>query len=254
VKIFIAFFKKEMIEHARTYRFFILVVIFLLFGIMNPFMAKMMPEILSSVLPEGMNLTLAEPTALDAWAQFFKNASQMGLIIFVIMFGGIITNEFSKGTLVNVLTKGLPRPIVILAKFCAALLVWTASYALSFLATYYYTVQFWSMTNVHHLMLSVAGLWVFGVFLIACLILGGVLIRNHFGGLLFTFALVAVAMILSIAPRLQKFNPFTLASKNDGILTLQVATADFYPALIITAGLTVLFVLLSILTFNKKQI
>ena len=64
---FIAFTKKEWMESVRTYKFFILITVFLLFGFMNPIIAKVMPELLASVLPEGMFITLATPNAIDSW-------------------------------------------------------------------------------------------------------------------------------------------------------------------------------------------
>ena len=74
---FIAFTKKEWMESVRTYKFFILITVFLLFGFMNPIIAKVMPELLASVLPEGMFITLAPPNAIDSWMQFFKNVSPL---------------------------------------------------------------------------------------------------------------------------------------------------------------------------------
>jgi len=35
-----------------------------------------MPEIVGSLVTDGVVITLPEPTAYDAWAQFFKNATQ----------------------------------------------------------------------------------------------------------------------------------------------------------------------------------
>ncbi len=32
-----------------------------------------MPELIGSFMPEGIEITISEPTALDSWAQFFKN-------------------------------------------------------------------------------------------------------------------------------------------------------------------------------------
>jgi ABC-2 type transport system permease protein len=252
--MYTAFLKKEIMESSRTHKLLILLIVFLLFGIMSPVTAKILPDIMSSVMPEGMSITLPTPSALDSWGQFFKNISQMGLIVVVLVFGGIMSGEFSKGTLVNMLTKGLSRPVVILSKFTSALLIWTASYALCFGVTYAYTTYFWSMDNVQNLFLSVIGLWVYGVMLITALILGGVLFKGNYSGLLFVFGLVAVTLLISIAPTWNKYNPISCANLNTSLLTGQVIPADFYPAMIVCGVLEVLFITLSILAFNKKQL
>ena len=105
MRAYIAFTKKEIYELAKTYKLLLLVVVFLIFGFMNPVVAKLTPDIMKSLMEDGINISMPEATIFDSWAQFFKNVSQMGLIVLVIMFSGLISNELSKGTLVNMLTK-----------------------------------------------------------------------------------------------------------------------------------------------------
>ena len=53
------------------------------------------------------------PVALDAWEQFYKNISGVGFSAFIILFGSCMSGEYSKGTLVLLVTRGLPRRAVI---------------------------------------------------------------------------------------------------------------------------------------------
>ena len=137
---YLVFLKKELVEHARTYKLLIMLVVFTIFGITNPLIAKLTPELLASFMPEGMSMTIPEPTALDSWAQFFKNTQQMGMIVLVLVFSGVLSSEISRGTLINLLTKGLSRQAVILAKYSAMLLVWSLSILLSAALTWVYTM------------------------------------------------------------------------------------------------------------------
>jgi ABC-2 type transport system permease protein len=220
---------------------------------MSPLAAKLMPEILSSVMPEGMNITIAEPTAMDSWAQFFKNVTQMGLIVSVIVLSGIMANELSKGTLINLLTKGLSRKTVILSKVSVAVLIWTAVYALCFAVTYAYTAYFWKDAVVNGLFFSAFCLWFFGVLLIAAIFLGSVLSKSSYGCLLFVGFFVAVLMILNIAPKIQEYNPIALSSGMQ-LLSGQLAVSDFTAPIVISALLIFVFIVSSILIFDKKQI
>src|SRR5690554_2518719 len=122
---YIAFLKKEMLESIRTYKLFIMVIVFSLFGVMNPLAAKLTPYLIETLIPEGNMINIPEPTALDSWAQFFKNINQMGLIVTLLIFSGILVNELSKGTLINMLTKGLSRKAVILSKYSSMVIIWT---------------------------------------------------------------------------------------------------------------------------------
>lgn len=253
MRAYFAFTKKELIESFRTYKFVILLSIFLLFGIMNPLFAKLTPALLESMAVEGMTITMPEPTAMDSWTQFFKNVGQMGIVVLVILFAGIMANEFNSGTLVNILTKGMKRYAVILSKFTASAAIWTLSYLLCLTVTYFYTVYFWGNADLHHAALAFAGPWLFGILLIALLILGGVLLKTFSGSLLLCGGAVVVMFLLNIVPAVQKYNPATLISDNIALLTDTKAGMDFIPAIVVCIALIVLSVASGIAAFNKKQ-
>ena len=108
MKTFIAFQKKELTEQLRGGHILILGILFMLFGIMNPAIAKLTPwmmELLSDSLAEnGMVITEIPVDALTSWTQFYKNIP-MALIVFVLITCGTLTAECQKGTLIPVLTK-----------------------------------------------------------------------------------------------------------------------------------------------------
>jgi ABC-2 type transport system permease protein len=251
MKAFWAFTKKELTEYYRTAKIMILLVVFLLFGMMNPVLAKFTPEIIKAA---GLDLNLPDPTAMDSWAQFFKNVGQMGLIIVVIVFSGIMANEFSKGTLINILTKGLKRSTVILSKFTVASVLWALSYLLCFVVTYVYTAYFWPMTGMHEVLMTFVGPFVYGEFLIALLILGGVLFKNTLGSLLLTGGVSLGLTILSIFPQLQKYNPMILSGDNMSLLIGTKVLSDFMPALLICIALIVIVISSSVVLFDHKSV
>jgi ABC-2 type transport system permease protein len=254
MRAYIAFTKKEFVENLRTYKLFIMSAVFLLFGFMSPAFAKMMPDILKAATPAGVKIIIPIPTALDSWGQFFKNVGQMGLLVLVIVFSGIMANEFNRGTLINILTKGMKRSTVILSKFTMATVIWTLSYLLCFIVTYFYTAYFWKMDGMHHMFLTFFSLWLFGELLISLVIIGGVLFKNVYGSLLLTGGAIAVMMLINILPKLQKYNPIILSSDNMSLLTAQRAVSDFMPAVIICTVLIIFLVAISLMVFNKKQI
>ena len=255
MKAYIAFCKKELLEQVRTYRLIIMAAVFALFGILSPFTAKILPELLNGTdMGGGLIVTLPEATALDSWAQFFKNIGQMGMLTLIIVFCGIIANELTRGTLTSILAKGVKRHTVIFAKFTVACAVWTLSYLLSFAIDYAYTVYFWGNDPVEHALLTFASPWVYGLFLLSLLILGGVLFKTLYGSLLSTGGVVLILSLLSIKPEFQKYNPISLASGTLGLLDGQKSPHDFTGALIICATLIVVCLAASVLTFDKKEL
>ena len=73
----LAFMKKEYLEAARTGKIVILILLFVLFGIMSPVIAKLTPWIMEtlsdSMAENGLIVTNIEVDALTSWTQFFKN-------------------------------------------------------------------------------------------------------------------------------------------------------------------------------------
>ena len=109
-----AFTKKEWMEMLRTGKFAIITVLFILFGVMNPAIAKLTPwmmETLSESLEStGLTITETKVDALTSWVQFYKNIP-MALIVFLLMFSGILAVEY-RGRGVRRPLPGQPFPAV----------------------------------------------------------------------------------------------------------------------------------------------
>lgn len=251
---YIAFLKKEMLESIRTYKLFIMVIVFSLFGVMNPLTAKLTPYLIETLIPEGNMINIPEPTALDSWAQFFKNINQMGLIVTLLIFSGILVNELSKGTLINMLTKGLSRKAVILSKYISMVIIWTLSVVLSFLITWVYTVYLFPDGGANNLLFSVFCLWLYGCFLLAVLMLSSTITRTNYATLILVGLTVVVGMLVNIVPKFQKYNPLSLYSKNMELVAGAINPSNMYVTVGISLGLIVIALILSIVVFRKKQI
>lgn len=251
MRSYLAFTKKELMESTRTYKLFVLLIIFMLFGFMNPIIAKVMPEVLSSFLPEGMIINLEEPKALDSWMQFFKNISQTGMIVLVVVFSGIMANEINKGTLEIMRTKGLSRRTIILSKFTASALLWSAAYVLCFGITYIYTEYLWDTSEIRNLPLAMIAMWLFGILLLVLTIFGGLLFKSIYGSLLFTGGVVIILTILGIFPDAAPYNPMSLISQGVPLLNGEFMPQDIYTAMAVTLVLIVIFLMSSLIDWIR---
>lgn len=168
-----AFLRKEWMELCRTGRLLILLLIFTLLGIMNPAVAKLTPwqmEMFSeSVADAGLVITAVTVDAMTSWGQFYKNIP-IGLIIFILINSGSFTDEYQKGTLIPVVTKGLSRRKIVLAKAIMIFASWTALYLLCLGITYGYNAYFWDNSIAHYPFFAAALVWLFGVWVIALLL------------------------------------------------------------------------------------
>lgn len=254
MKVYVAFTKKEFLEQLRTYKWLIIFSVCFLFGMISPLLAKLMPEIFKGMKVEGMEIIIPEPTALDAYGQYFKNLTQMGILVLLLVFGGTISNELMRGTLINVLAKGVSRRMVILSKYTAAVVLWTAGYLVSAVTAYGYTSYLFKGASVKNLTFSLFCLWLFGCFVIALIFLSSTLMTGNFGGLILSGAALVVMLMLNILPKAEKFNPITLASKNVALLNGTQEVKGLLITVFITFALTTFCLYLSILLFGKKKL
>lgn len=256
MKSLLAFVKKEIKEQLRSGKLSILGILFVLFGVMNPAIAKLTPWVLAmlsdSLAKSGMVLTDVTISAMDSWAQFFKNMP-MGLIAFVLLESSIFTREYQTGTLVLSLTKGLERYKVVVSKTIVLAGLWTVCYWLCFVITYGYNAYFWDNSVAHNMMFSMVCWWLFGLWIISLMILFSTVLNANTGVLLATGGIVFISYLLGLLPKTRKYLPTLLADGNSLIYGTVDAETYIMP-LILTIVLSLVCISMSILAFHKKQL
>jgi len=251
-----AFIKKEGLESARSGKIIILTVLFILFGIMNPAIAKLTPwmlEIMADDLAKtGMVITEVQVTALTSWTQFFKNIP-MALIVFVLLYHNIFTREYQTGTLILVLTKGLSRYKAVLAKSIWMLAFWTLCYWLCFGVTYGYNSYFWNNDIVSNLFVAGAYWWLFGVWTVCLMVFFSTASGNAAGVLLGTGCCVLVSYLIGLLPHFRNLVPTALW--NSPALLIGAETAgSCLKASAVTLLLCAACLVIGTFIMNKKQI
>ena len=252
----LAFLKKECTDQLRSGTLLVIGIIFILFGVMNPAVAKLTPwlmELFAETLEgSGINVTTVTVTAMDSWLQFFKNIP-MALIAFVLIEGLIFTKEYQSGTLILSLTKGLKRYKVVTSKAAVLIALWTAGYFSCYGITYAYNAYFWDNSVAHHLFFSVVCWWLFGIFVISLIVLFSVICRSSSSVYLGCGAAVLAFYLVGLIPKVGKFMPTALMDGSSLVYGMKQAD-EYVFALIISLVLTIAAFCASIVLFNKKQL
>ena len=251
---FVTFLRKELVEAAHTYRLLTVLAVFAGLGILSPLTAKLLPDLLAAAMPEGLLAVLPEPNAEASWTQFFKNVSQLGLTVLVIINSSTLSAEVGSGTLVVLLARGLDRPAVVLAKYASMLLAWSVGLLLSLTLTGAYTAWFWPGGVAGDLPFALFGLWLFGAFLLALLMLAAALAKGASGALLVVGAALLAMLLVGIVPAAERYNPLSLASLGTALAMGLRQPADLYWAVIVTIGLSLLSLLAAVLAFRRRQL
>ena len=252
----LAFMKKEATAQLRTGKAIALLVVFAVFGIMNPVVAKLTPlifELLEDAIAEsGMVIGIPEVSALDSWMQFYKNIP-MALIVFVVLESNIFTKEYSSGTLVLSLTKGFARYKVVATKALSLVLLWSLSYWLCFAVTCGLTSALWDQSIVSHLGFSAFCWWLFGLMVVSLMVLLSTVFSSTSGVMLLTGAIAFGTYVISLLPKIGKYFPAYLA--NGASLAYGALEADtFTAAIVLTTVITLGAFIASVPLFNKKQL
>lgn len=256
MKTFLAFLKKELQESVRRKRVLILGIVFVALGILSPLMAWVTPilfDLFSAALEEsGMTITAITVDASTSWVQFFGNIP-VALIALFFIYCGSFTKEYSSGTIILVLTKGLSRFKVVLAKCAVMMGLWTAGYWICFLITYVANEMLWDNSVCASIASPVINWWLFGLFVISIVVLFSAIARGYAGVMLGAGGVIFGFIILSIIPKVNEFLPTALMNYTNLLIGLE-SPADYVAPVLITVALSIGCVIAAIPLFNKKQL
>ncbi len=256
MKNFSVFFAKETREFIRTKRMMIILGVFLLIGVMNPALALLTPKLMNMMADEyaAMGITMPEVTvtALDSWGQFTKNLST-ALIVIVIMLCGIFTSEYSKGTLIPLLTKGLSRSSVVLSKFAVMVLTWSAGLWLCYGVTYAYNSWYWDNSVASELPFACLLWWLFGVLIISCIVFFSSFAKTGSQVLLGTGGLYFAMTMIGLWGKAKKYLP-TFLTNSVPLFRGETEPPEYVYAIVITAVLSAAMVIAALPLTNKRQL
>jgi ABC-2 type transport system permease protein len=122
---FVPFLRKELGETVRTWRLWVVPGFLLFSALSSPLVTYLMPTLLDQLgtAQQGLSITVADPTALQAYLEYLGNLSQLTLFALVIAYGGIVSGEVRAGTAALTLAKPLSRAAFVTGKWLSQALV-----------------------------------------------------------------------------------------------------------------------------------
>jgi ABC-2 type transport system permease protein len=245
---------KEFREQWRTWKMIVFLAVFLITGMISPVLAKYTPALLSSIpnLPPGMAELIPAPTVADSVAQYLKNTDQFGILLVILLTMGVVAQEKERGTAAMLLTKPVTRSSVVISKWLAGMTVILAGLVVDSLACLAYTaVLFEPLPLLPFLFANLLLLVYLGVFMTVAL-LASTLARTQAMAAGGAFGGLVVLIVLGSLPRVNDYMPAKLVAWGSSLMLKGEVAA--WPALVTSAGIILLCLLVACLRFERQEI
>ncbi|HWQ47162.1 MAG TPA: ABC transporter permease subunit [Longilinea sp.] len=250
---FIPALQKEIMEQWRTSRFIIIAAVLVGFGMMSPFLARWMPEIMGMVPGAEMFAGLIPaPTTLDAITQFVKNINQFSLLLAVFVPLSAVAQEKERGTAALVLVKPLSRGSFLMAKFSALTISFSASMLLAGLAGWYYTTALFEAVSISAFLLLCLFLLINALVIVAVTLLASTLFRSQGAVAGVSLVFMLLVSLISSLPSLTRYTPTALV--NWGISQFSAAVQTEWLSLGISLGFIAVCLISAWLVFRRQEI
>ncbi len=250
-----AFIQKELLECMRTGKCIFMLILFVIFGIMNPAFAKLTPwliDIMSDSFSNmGLSVEKVTVDALTSWMQFCKNYP-FTIIILLLMFCNTLSAEYQTGTLINVITKGMNRWKIVLSKSIVIFAFWTAGYLLIFGITYGYNAYFWDNNIVSCLAFFAVCYYLAGIWLISLMIFMSTVFNSNSSVILSVGGIFLGIYLIGMLPKIDKYLPWYLLDSSK-LLINDGSISDYRFAVVITILSVIINIVAAVFCFSRKS-
>jgi ABC-2 type transport system permease protein len=252
---FLVFLQKEFLELIRTKRVFILLAIFVLFGMLSPVLARFVQEIINMAMG-GAELPVEIPAAtwIDGWSQLYKNLAQMGNLCIIFLFMSSVSGEKQSGSAALTLTKNLSSTGFILAKYISAAIVLLVTLFVSLAVCYGYTYYlFGEAGSFADVLMGMVFYALFNFVLLAAVVLCSTLSRSAIVSALTAFGAFIALTLSNYLPAIGKYMPGILQVKPIEI-SAGLQFAEWLPTTLIAVGFIVALIAGAIFVLKRQEL
>ncbi len=243
--------RKDLREQWRTLRLPVVALIFFVFGLASPVLAKYTPELISHA-GGNIQITVPTPTLADAVDQFIKNLGQIGTFAAILLAMSSIARERERGTAALVLSKPVSRPAFLGSKFTALLVTLGVSVVVGGLADYAYTAALFRTMTVPGFVACCALLFLSTAVFVAVTFLASTLIGSTLPAAGVGLGVYFLAAIAGTIQRVNDLLPAGLAAPAKAL-----ALGDSPPHLWVSLGFNLLWIALCLagawLSFRSQE-
>ncbi|MEK6263742.1 MAG: hypothetical protein N2B06_03085 [Clostridium sp.] len=247
---FKAYFKKEIMESKRQYKYVILAVGIIAFAILDPFMLKLLPKILEQQLKGDLG-SLFVTTPKTAINSYIKNLFQIGTLFIIFTLGSNLNEEINDEKLVFPYSKGSVPAGIVLAKITHYTIVVTILTFIGFLiCSYYGSILFQGEKLALSGILSSALLMsIYYFFNITLVTLFSSLVKKGVTAGFITLIITFLSATLVNLNTIGNFMPYKLV-QGANLFTLE----NYLSTMFFSVICSIIFIIITIIKMNKVEV
>lgn len=249
---FNAYFKKEITESLRQYRYLILASGVIIFAIMDPIMLKLTPLLLKSQVPSDFDISsLIQITQQSAVQKYINDLFQISSIFIVFSLCGMLCGEIYSNKFVFPFSKGSSPSQIVLAKFIHYFIAVTVVIFIGFIINYYYSSFLFGneSLSVIDILKSAFLISIYYIFTISLLMFFSSIFKK---GITVGIIVLLINYISAIFIKIQsiaKFIPHNIIS-SASLFNINNAKIT----IIFTLVLSIIFLVFTIIRMNKVEV
>ena len=244
-------FKKEWSEGIRTYRFFIVGGVFILFGMTTPILLKYLPQLIA-LSGENIGIDVPPPTAVQSLTEYIGTMLQFGILSAILVGMGAIASERERGTAAMTLSKPVSRSAFILAKLCALSLSFVIALAVASAGAFFYTDLLIEPGNLSGFIAASSLLALFFIFAIALTLYFSSLFKSAMAAGALSLATILGLAAVTNLPWVGDFMPGRLTGWSNALIS--GSPGYQWWAVVATVLYIAVLVWLAKLSLDKKEL
>ncbi|MFA9446841.1 ABC transporter [Egicoccus sp. AB-alg6-2] len=242
----------EWYRLVRTRRLLALVMVFAFFGFTAPVITAYMDQLVGAA-GQGLVIQAPDPTPELAVGQFTSNASQIGVLVAIVVAAGALAFDARPELATFLRTRSGSIWQLILPRYVVSTLAIVAAFALGVLATWYETVVLIGAPDAAGMVVGTLLTGAYLAFAVAVTALATSLTRSVLTAVAVTVVVLLGLLVLSVVEALAPWLPSRLIGVLPGLAAGSDA-GDHLRALATTVVVTPVLLLLTVRRLERREV
>ena len=222
----------EWLRMARTKRWVALFAVFIFFGILGPFTARYIGEIVEQ-FGEGIEVTFPEPVPADGITQYSSNVQQLGLLVLVMVAAAALTIESRYEMAVFLRTRVHKTSRLLIPRLTVVASAGVGAFTAGTILAWYETTVLIGSLDAGAMLIGMLLSGVYLVFAISLVGLAGAILKNVLPTVITSLAVLIIMPMIGFIPGVGRWLPSHLVGSLDA-LARGAEASEFVTALLVT--------------------